>query len=383
MDPYIKKLLAQRAKRAPVELTWELHDALREKRDRGAKLLPVEQAALHYCIVSTGDGEGIEYALRESKESIGITAEFAAQRGLAETAKILGDAAKGKPCDKPVSFSAGMPGQEMQPLDVPLGKWGATDIVLSMLDEDLDGAIIDFVAEHAAEFALDAPAEVAEQDRRDEQVSKLAAARSAVELMDALLAHRNPRIRALLREDERRGKPTDWLELPVQHRTHGPAKPKVIEGLRKQYGPAADELLDLYLRHDGCDLFIANGEPGFMFAPIADWPSHRERVMEWAREVTWADEPDEVPDYLESSIPFGWIDGDSERWLLVTRGPHAGRVMLSDTDVIEDEPRFQSIGEVLASLTLDTRRILGSGGYVSYDKGKNPGSFYPEEYLHD
>lgn len=383
MDPYIEELLAQRAHRAAMELTWELHDALREKRDRGAKLTASEQATLHYCIVSTGDGEGIEYALRESKASIGITAEFAAERGLKETAGILADAAIGKPYSKPVSFSAGMPGN-MKPLDVPMGKWGATDVVLSLLEEDLDEAIVDFVKEHAEDFDLHAPAAVAEKNKRDELVSKLAMAKAAVVLMDELLAHRNPRIRALLREDERRGKATDWLELPVQHRSSGAAKPKLIEQLRKQYGPAANDLLDLYRKHNGCDLFIVQDNPGFMFVPIESWPAHLERVLDWAHNVTWNDEPDEIPDYLESSIPFGWIDGDSERWILVTQGPHAGRVMLSDSDVIEDEPRFQSIGEVVASLTLDTRRVVGCGGYVSYDKrGKEGGSYYPEEYVHD
>jgi hypothetical protein len=381
MDPYIKKLLTRRKKQAAVELTWELHDALREKRDRGAKLTASEQSVLHYCIVSTGDGEGIEYALRESPASIGITAKFAAGRGLKDT--VLTDAAQGKPCSEPVSFAAGVPGA-MKPLDVPMGKWGATDVVLSLLDEDLDEAIMDFVGEHAEDFALDAPAAVAQPDERHELVSKLAMAKPAVVLMGELLGHRNPRIRALLREDERRGKPTDWVELTLQHRSNGAAKPKVIEQLRKQHGQVANELLDLYREHNGCDLFIVQGNPGFMFAPIEDWPAHLEHVMDWARKVTWNDAPDEIPDYLETAIPFGWIDGDSERWLLVTQGPHAGRVMLSDTDVIDDEPRFLSIGQLVASLTVDTRSVLGCGGYNSYDKrGKPGGPYYPEAYVHD
>lgn len=377
MATYIEKLLAQRGKRDPIELTWELHDALREKRDRGAKLTPTEVATLHYVIVATGDGEGIEYALRESPESIGITATFARERSLEKTAKILANAAKGIPFDEPVSISAGTPGN-MKPLDVPMGKWGATDIVLSMVDEDLDAAIIDFVTEHADDFELDAPVEVAEKAQRRDSAATLAGSKSALQILEGLLAHRKPRIRALLREDERRGKPSDWLEVPVRHLTLGPAKPKVVEALRKQYGPPAKDLLDIYARHDGCDLFMVEGEPGFKLNPIADWPDHLARVMEWAREVSWQEEPDEIPAWLETSIPFGWIPGDSERWILVTEGPHAGTVMLSDTDVLEDEPRFQSIGEVMASLIVDVKRVVGCGGYNSYGKKKG---FYPEEYL--
>jgi hypothetical protein len=152
MDAYLKKLLAKRAKRSSVELTWELHETLQEKAAGGGKLSPAERAALHYCTVSTCDG--IEEVLEESPDSLGITAEFAKQRGLEETARILADAAKGVPFKGPVSFAAGMEGEEMKPLEVDLGEWGATDIALSVIEEDLDEAILDFVAEKAAEFQL-------------------------------------------------------------------------------------------------------------------------------------------------------------------------------------------------------------------------------------
>jgi len=378
MDAYLAKLLAQRAKRPTVELTWELRDALVEKLERGAKLSASERAALHYCTVSNCDG--IEEVIDESPESIGLTAGFANKRGLKETGKILANAAKGVPYSEPVSFAAGMQGQEMTPLDVELGEWGATDVVLSLIDEDLDAAILDFAAENLGDFDLEAPAEVADRGARDDAVAKLARAKSALVLMNELLAHRKPRIRAQLREDERTGKATDWLEVPVKHRSGGRADAKEIAALRRQYGRVAGELLDLYAEHDGCELFVANRKPGFRFVPIGAWSNHRQMVMDWATQVTWSQDPEELPAWLESAIPFGWIEGDSERWILVTEGPHAGRVMLSDTDVIDEEPRFQSVGEVVASLTVDTMRVLGCGGYLSY--GKND-AYYPEKYEHD
>ena len=67
------------------------------------------------------------------------------------------------------------------------------------------------------------------------------------------------------------------------------------------------------------------------------------------------------------------------RWLLVTEGEHAGRIMLSDTDVIDGRPRFASLAHFLATLLEDTGRILSSGGYVSYGQGED--WFYPLRYL--
>ena len=58
------------------------------------------------------------------------------------------DAAKGKP------YAGGAPKAEP---DDELGEWGATDAALSEIDEDLDGAILDFAAENRADFDLEEP----------------------------------------------------------------------------------------------------------------------------------------------------------------------------------------------------------------------------------
>jgi hypothetical protein len=58
--------------------------------------------------------------------------------------------------------------------------------------------------------------------------------------------------------------------------------------------------------------------------------------------------------------------GASERWLLITAGEHAGKVMLSDTDLIEDSARFESITEFIATLLDDAARVINCGGYVRY-----------------
>jgi hypothetical protein len=57
---------------------------------------------------------------------------------------------------------------------------------------------------------------------------------------------------------------------------------------------------------------------------------------------------------------------DSERWLFITEGEHAGKILLSDTDLIEGTARVTSITEFMAALHDDAARVLNCGGYVRY-----------------
>jgi hypothetical protein len=75
------------------------------------------------------------------------------------------------------------------------------------------------------------------------------------------------------------------------------------------------------------------------------------------------------------------IPGDSERWLFITEGEHAGKVMLSDTDLIDDQPRFESLAEFFATLLNDAARVLNCGGHVRYDIGGKV--LFPIRYLDD
>jgi hypothetical protein len=380
MASYASKLVEQRGKRDDAELAWELAEALNEKRSRGEALTPSEQIAWHAYVVATCDG--IEDVLSSSPESVKATADFARRRGLSKTAEILSNAAMDVPVPGPVSMQGRIGGREIS-IPLPIGKWGATDLMLSMIDENLETAILDFVAENASDFDVGPSTKTTREDAFASKVAALAASRTPVQLLDELLSHRNPRIRAQLPDDQHTGTPSDWLEVPVVHRPNAPADATRIARLATEYGPAAESLLELYAKHNGAELFVAKGEPGFVLLPIEAWPEHIADVMDWARQVTWQDEPEEIPGYLESSIPFGHIPGDSERWLLITQGEHAGKVMLSDSDVSVEEPRFASLAEVFAAMIVDVKRVVGCGGYVSYGAGLFQGSYYPEEYGHD
>ena len=215
------------------------------------------------------------------------------------------------------------------------------------------------------------------------RIATLAQSASAAELLARFATHRNARIRASLSEYDRKGKDSDWITVPVTHQFGDPADTALLQRMRAQYGAVIDDLLAAYARHDGAALYVAGEEAGFHFLPIAQWAEHGENVMDWATNVSWGNDPEELPDYLESAIAFGFTPYDSERWILVTQGKWAGQVMLSDTDTIEDEPRFASIHAFFAALTLDLENVLGNGGFVSYQDGNSDELYYPMLYLHD
>ncbi len=383
MTQYAKDLVAQRTKRSAPEIAWELLEALNEAFEEGQALSVPEQMAQYLCTVATCDG--IAEVLENLPESIPVAAQFARDRGLLVTADALDKVLAGIGADEPVSMTSTINGKEVK-LDLPAIPWGATDILLSMGDESLDDAILAYVAENIAFFTVPPPASVLKQAAKKQKVAGHAAAKTAKQLLAELLAHRDPIIRAELQRADGSTATDQTIVVAVKHIAQEPATAARIMELRAQYGTAAASLLDLLAAYDGAALFFTNNEAAFILLPSAEWPGHMADVMGWAQDVTWHDALEEIPTYLRTAIPFGYTPGDSERWLLITEGEHAGKVMLSDTDVIEDEPRFESLVEFMSTLIVDTKRIIGCGGYISYAKngqysGGGSGCYYPSKYL--
>ncbi len=378
---YIDDLLAQRKQRSAIEITWELGSALKRKFARSKKLNAAETLVLRVCTVAHCDG--IESILKSKRKSIQAAADFAQARGLKETATILANVLKDKPVPGPVSMSTNVRGKEV-PIPVPPemnSKWAATDLTLSFTDESLDEALLDYVAEHRAEFAqVKAPCEVVKKNAMQSRIVALAAKKSALKIVQEFFAHKKPRIRACVSEPDRTGSAADWLEVPVVHRAQPPHVAKKIEKLRMQHGEVADALLDIYAVANGAEFFVTKKEAGFILLPVEDWKEGMSRVMSWARDVDYQDDHGAIPDYLEHAIPFGLTPGATHFWLLITRGKHAGKVMLSGDDVRDDQPCYAFIGEFFAALLLDIPGTFGSGGYVSYEDADRGESFYPEEY---
>lgn len=73
--------------------------------------------------------------------------------------------------------------------------------------------------------------------------------------------------RAQLSEYEHTGKVSDWLEVEVIHRAEKPAGEQRIAQMKQQYGSTATSLLELYAAHNGADLFVVEGNAGFVLLP--------------------------------------------------------------------------------------------------------------------
>jgi hypothetical protein len=380
---YAKDLVAQLTKRTPLELTWELEEALNEALQADFELSETELLAWHVCTVAHCDG--IAEVLENQPESIPIAAKFARDHGLLETAGTLEKVVQGVGADEPVAMSMKIRGKTI-PVDLPDMKWGAADLLLSLVDEDLDTAILDFVAANVKEFTLPPPTSVLKRAKKKKKVADQVAQKSAAQLLRELIAHKSPRLRCTRSQADGSFSANQTIEVPVAHSAESVMTSQRRAGLQKQYGGAATPLLELLAGHDGASLFCVGGQAALYLLPSAHWAEHMESVMSWAQEVTWQDDPDEIPRYLSSAIPFAYIPGDSERWLLITEGAHAGKVMLSDSDVIEDAPRFDSVAEFIGALMMDASRILGCGGYICYDEngqsaGGGEGCYYPQKYL--
>lgn len=175
----------------------------------------------------------------------------------------------------------------------------------------------------------------------------------------------------------------DIYTLEVSHHANAPITADIISLLSSHYGSIIQPLQELYQQHNGITLFIVDNEPSLYILPIHEWKNYHEDVMRWASDVTWQDAPEDMPSWLESAIPFAVIPGDYERLIFITEGPYAGKIMLSDTDVIENEPRFDSIQHFLATLLCDAPRFLDSGGYVRYQIAGLDKPLYPLNYLYE
>ena len=356
MMAYVKDLLNQRSKRPDPELTWELQAALNEALRDGRKLSASELSAWHFC--SVAHCGGLDVVLKNQFESVAITAEFARERGFFEVTDLL-DAAVN---------------------DIETG-----DIEF-VADDRLDAAILDFAAENSDEFTLPAPGFVLQKAARKKKVAVSAANRTAVQFLHQLLAHKSPRLRCERGQTSSVVNGKETFNIPVLHRSKAAANPARVANLRVQYGAAATALLDMIAVHDGGALFTVDGVAAFNFIPSADWAKQSAEVMSWATEVKWEHNSAAIPTCLNSAIPFGSGPEDLVRWLLITEGEHAGKVILAHGETIEDTPRMDSVAEFMATLIHDVESILGYGGYICFDKQAHyvhggADSYYPVKYL--
>jgi len=367
MDSYLASLERRLEREEPFRILWEVADAFAEIDC--STLPPAMRRLADLARFSRFDA--IAPWLRSERAIVCLARDYARDRNETALASLLDDALDGHP-QPPARFHATLPGQPSRELDVPQtpgttfdGKdWSGTDIALSFAMDGFHRALVRDLAAAAGAFDLQPPAAMRRRHEADARVA--AEARDAAAQLRALVASPAPTLEVgdwASFEQELRG---TGRRIPVTHRANPPAPPDRIARLAERHGPAARDLLAMLAVHDGAELFVHGDTCGFVLVDSDAWDALRDEAIEWAQAVTWQDEPEAIPACLRSAIPFGKIPGDSESWLLVTEGEHAGCVMLSDTDMIEDRPRYASLAHFMAALREDSARILNCGGFVRY-----------------
>jgi hypothetical protein len=371
MSDYLESIHQRLGSESASILAWELEQAFSEAIAADPAWATPRVRELHGLLRFT-KFDAIAPWLKNERDGLAQALAFAQRIGDDKVAKILGEALAGKTQGE-VKFTLDLPGRESQELNVDAGEvtrydgknWGGTDIALSFAMDGFTEAVVREVAT-ARDLALEPP----QAERKKAAANRAIAARaqdaSAASLFASLVSAKNPRLEVGSWEDFEARRVDGNTVIAVTHNANPPADAPTIAAMLAKYGEVARDLLAAYEKHDGASLFQHGDTCGFYIAPIAEWGELHERAVEWAEEVTWGGEHEEIPPYFYSAIAFGMIPGDSERWLLITEGEHKGKIMLSDTDLIEDSTRFAGITEFMAALHDDAARVLNCGGYVRY-----------------
>ncbi len=384
MKNYIESIAERLDDEDPDVLIWEVDEAFAEASGALTPRTEELRELVRFC-----NFDALAPWLRYERDAVQRALRFARKIGENRVGDILEAALDGKPQGK-ISFSVTLPGQQHKPFEVDAGEvtkfggidWGDTDIALSFAMDGFISAVLHELVASADDFDLPPPRAVKQRTQVDAKIeAQIAGGETAAELFRKLVGAKNPRMEVGEWEDFETRSNVHATTVPLKHLVNPPAAPAALAQIEKKYGAVAREIVEVFAEHNGAELFMHNDECGFCVAPVEHWEKLLREAIEWAEDVTWQDDRDDIPPYLYSAIAFGFIPGDSERWLFITEGEHAGKVMLSDTDLTDDHPRFDSLAHFFAMLLTDAPRVLNSGGYVRYHIGNE--ELFPIAYRAD
>jgi hypothetical protein len=259
------------------------------------------------------------------------------------------------------------------------------DIELSLAWSAVEDCLLDQVAVHADVIAFDWGPTVRAQRQREQTVRDALAGRTALHMLQYLLDDAAPQIIAQPSDYDmdHAGAPRQTVTIAAHHVGPHQALP-TAQAADLARRSTATQLLAVYQSLNGAALFCTDARDlwsaGFVFLPAQQWDAASAEVVDWLCSVDFQDDPDALPDWVRSAIPFGKIPGDASYWILPVEGPYAGTVMLSNDDVSAEEPRYPSFDAFVATLCLQPEQVLGCGGYVSYPAAGNAYNLYPVGY---
>lgn len=256
------------------------------------------------------------------------------------------------------------------------------EIELSLAWPALEDCLLDQLQPYAELIAFDWGPTLRAQRQREAAVQAALAGRSALQLLQELLQHPQPEVLAQPSEYDIKHEGAAPLQVAIAVRHLAPleAMPPALAARPA----AATQLLAVYLALNGAALFCTDAQDlwsaGFLLLPAQQWDEAAAEMLDWLLSVDFQDEPEALPSWVRSAIPFGKIPGDASYWLLPVEGPFAGQVLLSNEDVSAEQVRYASFDAFIATLCLQPEQVLGCGGYISYAAAGSAHSLYPVGY---
>jgi len=233
---------------------------------------------------------------------------------------------------------------------------------------DIERAVVMAIAAQGANWDIKPPLKL-----RQLAAAKQRVPNSASNSLAAILNRKNQQIWANTTASSKPKITNKSLAFAVAHAPGHPANPDALAKLNRK---SAQELKQIYALHDGAELFVVDGAPGLILAPMAQWD---ELLYELENRLSlYFGSVQRIPAGVRSAIAFAYVPGDSERWLLITNGKYAGSVRLSDMDSIDGTPNFATLAHFFEALATNPISILSNGGYVQYMRdGKR---YFPAKY---
>ncbi|MBC7917231.1 MAG: hypothetical protein H7Y28_05425 [Rhodoferax sp.] len=398
----LQELLSLRATVSPAEVLLQLEEGLSSDPSQSGAGADVHRLVLDYFKLNRWAGDrSFAAAFKKYPATAEALRALCVAHGLTEVAALMQSLQDG--AARPTgAFKAGLH-IEAQKLEGQPDKAGVlaglqgfasaafaspgheAEMELSLAWGAIEDCLLDQLAPFSEVIAFNwGPQERLKREKAAAVQSALAAS-SAIQMLAAFFTDESPHVLAQASEWDisHEGATADVVSIPVQ--AFGPKSAFPAHwALELGKHPAAAQLLAVYSQINGAALFCTDPHDtfsaGLLLLPAEQWDEAREEVLDWLTAVDFQDDPSELPDWVQSAIPFGKIPGDASYWMLPVEGPYAGKVLLSNDDISAETFRYADFDTFIATLRLQPEAIIGSGGYISYLSEGGRFNLYPVGY---
>ena len=392
MASYLSSFATRWDSEFQIDVMHELRDALRDtpRKARFGVLFAELYQILNFCV----EVDGIYAWLGKKRAVLELIATFLAQHKHHKAHQVMAEllafslpakAMKSKKIDfsallLELSKQANFDLNQMSKGELALAQYTAINKAFAENPEseledklhivlpDIERAVVLAIAAQGENWDIKPPIKL-----RQLAAAKQRVPNSAINSLTLILNRKNQQIWANTTASSKPKITKKSLAFAVDHALGQPANP---EALAKFKLKSVQALKQIYALYDGAELFVVDGAPGLILAPIAQWD---ELLYQLENHLSlYFNSVHGIPAGIRSAIAFAYAPGDSERWLLITKGKYAGSVRLSDMDSIEGAPNFATLAHFFEALAANPISILSNGGYLEYMRDGQ--RYFPAKY---